>query len=199
MFLRSLDQHVSCSSIQLLVGWGSWQRLCTLCTVVTTTPAEGHFKSTRCRWSPHPTFCASKECSIKAHLLECKSTTFSAWILYISSSFKELSPFISSDSQWHDHPTSIPFCLWSNVTAVQCTGGSPAETQAWHFSQFVSAFVTANTSSHGSGRWLSSPGRFNRAQDRANVSTATRKQGITSKPADFLHPQRAIKGTVCHS
>ena len=69
-------------------GWGSWQRLCTLCTVVTTTPAQGHFKSTRCRWSPHPTFCASKECSIKAHLLECKSTTFSAWIIYISSSFK---------------------------------------------------------------------------------------------------------------
>ena len=118
MFLRRLDQHVSCSSIQLLVGWGSWQRLCTLCTLVTTTPAQGHFKSTRCRWSPHPTFCASKECSIKAHLLECKSTTFSAWITYISSSFKELSPFIGSNSQWRDHPTSIPFCLWSNVTAV---------------------------------------------------------------------------------
>ena len=85
----------------------------------------------------------------------------------------------------------------SGLMLQQCTGGSPAETQAWHFSQFVSAFVTANTSSHGSGRWLSSPGRFNRAQDQANVSTAARCNSQTRynvQTSRFFAPTEGYKG-----
>ena len=85
----------------------------------------------------------------------------------------------------------------SGLMLQQCTGGSPAETQAWHFSQFVSAFVTANTSSHGSGRWLSSPGRFNRAQDQANVSTAARCNSQTRynvQTSRFFAPTEGYQG-----